>query len=534
MTQPSFDLRSQAWIPALFAVEPRPRDVSLREALASAGDIREIAHPSPLVTAALHRLLLAVLHRVFGPEDDAAWQRLWRAGRFDIAQVGHYLDSQEGRFDLFHPERPFFQSPGLPRSAATSVAKLGHENSAGNNPLLFDHSRDEDPAAMALAEAARQVAAHQAFAIGGLIGRLPGDPPSAEAAHLVKAAVVLPTGDNLFETLLLNMVRRNDDEPFDSANDAPAWEQGPPSAEASAPRGYLDLLTWQSRRILLFPDEDGATVRQVAIMAGCRFPHGMNIERYETMVGYAVRKNPAKGQPPWGPVGFQPERALWRDSIALLQGASGPNGSPELTRRPMTLNHLNELQTAGYLDRNRTYSLRAFGMSSDRAKVFLWRAEQMPLPAALLREPGMVAVLEIGVKAADDAGRALRASVRDLSARVLAPDGDADPKRVGALVDSLAPERSYWPALDVPFRDYVLRLSAEFEADAGRSAMEKWGDAIRGAAWEAMQRTERALETSGRGFHAAAVIRPRFTVRIAKAVEPLMPAKQPAPQEVSS
>ena len=43
-----------------------------------------------MVTAALHRLLLAVLHRVFGPENLATWKRLWQAGRFDATALDDY------------------------------------------------------------------------------------------------------------------------------------------------------------------------------------------------------------------------------------------------------------------------------------------------------------------------------------------------------------------------------------------------------------------------------------------------------------
>lgn len=526
----SFDLRSEPWIPVLSEGAPQPRDVSLRESLANAPSIRAIVHPSPLVSVALHRLLLAVLHRVFGPEDDEEWSTLWKSGEFDMARLDDYLGSQSGRFDVFHPQRPFYQSPGLPNSAATSVAKLGHEFSAGNNPMLFDHSQDNAPAGITPASAARLLVAHQAFAIGGLIGRLPGDPPSAEASHLVKAAVVSLTGDNLFETLMLNMARYNDDEPFDAKNDLPAWEQEPPAAIPRLPHGYLDLLTWQSRRVLLFPGDDGL-VREVAIMAGYRFPQGMGIESYETMAAYAARENPAKGQPPWAPVGFRPEKALWRDSVALLQGAGDVGGSPTRTRRPLVLDHVAQLQQQGFLDRTRTFSLGASGMSTDRAKVFLWRSEQMPLPAALLRSPDQVNVLAGAIRAAEDAGAALRSSVRDLAAKLLDAQGKADPARVSALVDSLAPHRSYWPLLDLPFRTFVRRLSAEYDTDEGQAAGEEWSEAIRSAAKAALLRAERALETSARGFRAAAEARPRFAGRLTKALEGLAPASAIDSQE---
>ena len=171
---PSFNLVHEPWLPVLYTGEPLSREVSLLEALRDAHRIRELADPSPLVTVALHRLLIAVLHRVFGPANDDEWAELWQSGRFGPDRLEAYFRQCESRFDLFDAEHPFYQTPGLPGTSATTIAKLGHEFAAGNNPLLFDHSKDDAPVALEPAEAARRLVAHQAFAVGGLVSRLPG------------------------------------------------------------------------------------------------------------------------------------------------------------------------------------------------------------------------------------------------------------------------------------------------------------------------------------------------------------------------
>ena len=124
----SFNLISEPWIPVLFAGESQPRDISLHEVLARAPDITELVHPSPLVTVALHRLLLAVCHRIYGPESEDTWGQLWNAGRFDNELLGAYFDAWRHRFDLFDEERPFYQTPGLPEAIATTIAKLAAIN----------------------------------------------------------------------------------------------------------------------------------------------------------------------------------------------------------------------------------------------------------------------------------------------------------------------------------------------------------------------------------------------------------------------
>ena len=62
----SFDLLKRAWVPCIRA-DGTLDELSLRDALVRAHELRALHGESPLVVAALYRLLLAVLHRVFGP-----------------------------------------------------------------------------------------------------------------------------------------------------------------------------------------------------------------------------------------------------------------------------------------------------------------------------------------------------------------------------------------------------------------------------------------------------------------------------------
>jgi CRISPR system Cascade subunit CasA len=87
-----FNLVSEPFIPCLMPDgSERPFDV--RDALVRAHEISQLRDSSPLVTAALHRLLLAVLHRVFGPASLAEWRNLWAdgKGRFDPFRLDAYL-----------------------------------------------------------------------------------------------------------------------------------------------------------------------------------------------------------------------------------------------------------------------------------------------------------------------------------------------------------------------------------------------------------------------------------------------------------
>ncbi len=517
--KPSFNLTREPWIPVRFHGDHHPRDVSLREALARAPDIAELTDPSPLVTVALHRLLLAICHRVWGPSSERAWQALWEARQFDIGPLDRYLEQWAHRFDLFDEERPFYQVADLPQAAATTVAKLGHEYAAGNNPALFDHSLDGRPVALDPAASARLLVALQSFAVGGLIARLPGDPPSAESSHLFKAAVQVVTGANLFETLVLNLVALNRETlNLRPERNIPAWEAEPPRAERRAPAGLIDLLTWQPRRVLLFPSA-GGMVPLAAIMAGNSMPPDLAIETMEPMAAYVWRD--VKNQYPWFPVGFRPEEALWRQGPALLEFAH------EKGRRAATLDWLSSLRAAGRLE-PRSFGLAMFGLSADRAKVFLWRAESLPLPDAYLVNGDLIGRVTRCINTAGDVAAKVLGATRSMANDALEPYGTADRDRVSALVESLAPARTYWPRLDEPFRRLMVRLAETYDTDNGDAAIAEWVTAIRVAAVDSFERAASALETSSRGYRAAALARPRLLTNLAEALKPLLPEPEEA------
>src|SRR5262249_51626163 len=151
-----------------------------------------------------------------------------------------------------------------------------------------EHDWETRPAA----SAACWLVAFQAFALGGTITREKGKKPSADAGQLVKSAVVLAKGDNLFQTLMLNLVQYSADEEkpfaFSADRDKPAWErEGETSPIDRRYDGYLDLLTWQSRRVKLVPerDEDGDLrgVWGVIAMQGFELPDRYSRHQRESM-----------------------------------------------------------------------------------------------------------------------------------------------------------------------------------------------------------------------------------------------------------
>lgn len=82
-----FNLVDKKWIPCLMLKDSRAEELSLRETLIDAHKISEVFDNSPLVTVSLHRLLLAILHRNFGPASFGKWRELWKEKKWNAEKL---------------------------------------------------------------------------------------------------------------------------------------------------------------------------------------------------------------------------------------------------------------------------------------------------------------------------------------------------------------------------------------------------------------------------------------------------------------
>ncbi len=521
----SFNLLDEQWIPCRM-VDGETRELSLIDALCQSHEVLAILHPSPLVTVALHRLLLAILHRVFGPSDWRCWQKIWNEGHFDQTSIGQYLERWRDRFDLFDEKHPFYQTAEVGFDYAKSAAKLPHELASGNNPTLFDHTIMKEPPIVSAAKAARFVVAHQGYAVGGLVsseeGRKKQD-GSADSAFMVKGAAILAIGRNLFETLMLNFVQYNpdDEEPFalDAERDIPAWERDECVKPVDRlPDGYLDWLTWQSRRIRLKPEADDQrrpVVREAVIMKGYQLPDNQWRYGRETMIAFRKFEKATRNQEPWLAIAFTEDRALWRDMLSLVQSVD------EKSVRPRTMDWLADLRSRGVFEENRALQLSAYGLCSDRARIDFWRHEALPLPLAYLSDEELVSSLGNALSLAEDAGNRLRESTWLLARLVLVPDeskklGEEAKKDVSNMCKELSPGRLYWSRLETHFKKLVVELPDDSSIDQhgstfyGERCLPEWAETLRKVALEAFYAATAALGGSGRALKARAKAESQF------------------------
>ncbi|HKZ85385.1 MAG TPA: type I-E CRISPR-associated protein Cse1/CasA [Anaerolineae bacterium] len=494
-----FNLIHEAWIPCIRR-NGASAELSLRQTLAEAHALRELYAETPPVTAALHRLLLAVMHRVFGPKRRADWQRLWEAGHFDMGRLDAYLGKWRHRFNLFDSERPFYQSR-YKGASEKSVVSLVLEMASGNNATLFDHHTETASATLTPAQAARAVLTSQAFGFGGLSGM----PEKFTDAPGAKGILFFAQGDSLFETLMLNLIRypqEGGDMPS-GPDDQPAWEMNDPfKPDRSTPHGYLDYLTWHNRCVLLLPERAGNEVIVQKMIWG----PGLRLEAEVRDPMKHYREDKRTG---FVPLSFNSDRALWRDSSALLQLKKSD------TRPPTAFFWLSTLIDEDAIGLAQVYRFMALGLSKDQAKLEFFRSEALPLPLKYLHGDLLVDKLSTSLGHATDVARRLNGAVFTLARLILKPattdeelakePGREERDRINQFTSHWAIDRYYWSALELPFRRMMVDLPQKPD-----EAQTHWRDELRLAARRAFDCVERYVGTDSRSGRAVVRARQQF------------------------
>ena len=512
---PSFNLVDAAWVPCV-TQDGTVQEFGLYEALTRAHELQGLHGESPLVEAALYRLLLAILHRKFGPAGYEAWQALWLRGHWDESSLLDYFDHWRGRFDLFDAERPFYQAPD-DRVKPKSLLSLVPHQASGNNPTLFDHSQESRGLELSPAESARALVTAQAFGLGGLSGL----PQKFTDGTCARGIIFLVQGTNLFETLALNLIRYPDPGLFPSeGQDLPAWEMDDPYLPGrQQPLGYLDYLTWQNRRVLLRPlvgADQQISVREMTVAPALRLASGLR----DPMKHYRLdeKRGPRR-------LDFHEERALWRDSAALfrLRGREAQGGS--LYQPPQALSWLYELPEDGSLtdaDQASVRRLRALGMASYQGRVDFYQSEELPLREVYLRDEALVEQLRLALDLAENTRNQLWGALSRLAALTISPEADREGGRqpakgdVAKLITQWGGERDYWGRLGVPF---FSTLDALADPDRQDAAWTAWVQTLSRAAWQVLDRMIDQLGDDAAALKASVLARGQMAAGLGKVLK---------------
>jgi len=374
----SFNLTHQPWIPVVFP-DFQCRTLSLIELFEQWQSIRDIQGDNPPTTLALTRLLLALLHHVYqGPKDEDHWEEIQEDNG---QQVIAYLEAHQDRFDLFHPAYPFMQDGALNQVKPVPIYAL-HTMSQCR---VFSHEHEWSGYTLTAPEAARLLVRLQGVDITSLrafyVGQSSGN-RSAVNTPSVNAANVLIQGENLRQTLLLNLIRYDPDSNYPSVingPDIPFWEIGYAGKPIKAkPAGYIQYLTFPWRRLKLFGTPDGIT--EIAITMGHSLPDKVSPQQWECAIAYRDDK----------PVRLSLEKQLWRNADCFILSVPA-----DKTHRPRIIDWLATLRAEELAEG--LVHLRVMGFSADKAKPLGWAMESFAVPSCYITDETLASDLKAAI-----------------------------------------------------------------------------------------------------------------------------------------
>lgn len=363
-----YNLIEEKWIPVRLLDGSRV-ELGIKDTLLRSKEIAEIEDPSPLVVAALHRFLLAVLYRALeGPTDIDQAKALFKNG-LPGDKIDAYLKKWKDRFWLFDEKYPFGQVPDYQpkerngKKEWRSWLAIAAEHNADNAKVLFDHVEIAAAGSIPTSNAARWLLACQTFALGG--GN--SDFVYTKGAPSANAVMVMPLGVNLHDTLIFNLVW---EKKIVWDADSPIWEREPElvksleKGKARPVMGFVDLFTWQSRSIKINLNGNGDAVSELAFASGIE----CSSEDYvDPMFGYRIDEKNGKL-----PIQFR-ERGLWRDFDSLLPDES--RLAPQVIEHAATLSRTTPQRYPR--------AVMVLGLSNSKAKIEFWRMERFTLPITL-------------------------------------------------------------------------------------------------------------------------------------------------------
>ncbi len=510
-----FNLIDEPWIPCI-DLQGRGVEYGIRDTLLKAHELREIYDNSPLVTVAIHRLLLALLYRAHeGPCDFQTWMVLFRNAGFDQYKLTGYLNKHRNRFNLVDDNYPFFQMAKLEMKKPVSVARLATECASGNNATLFDHTFDKEEIAWSAAQAARWLVGCQSFALGfgksskaTINGAEETLPYSADAIALRGMNIWLQ-GATVFDTLMINLTPTDD-------NSLPPWElndshkyrdklSGKIRKQISC-FGFVDRFTWQSRLVRLLPC-DGVFSRMYSTQG-----RSSDKSSGDPMKVYRISKEEGISALP-----LSSDKAAWRDAHSIL--TIPPGNSKE--QRPECFNLFARARFDGAIPPEKDFRVQVVGLASARnkaGKFLLWRHERMPVLVEILNDMNLIEQLGVLLQNAEQAASELNHRTRRIAKLYLKPDGQKpDKDEVTNVAESIDPCPAYWARMEKHFLALLEHLPEDWDnanegwkPDAEQMATNTWREQVKKEAMQALEESTRSLGTTARAIQAVARIRTDF------------------------
>lgn len=486
----TFNLTTEPWIQVLDH-DGTIQEVSLPDAIIHARDYERLAGETQTQNFAILRLILAVLLTIYArvdeegteePIEDAAdafarWGAIWKEGKFSSKVISDYFNSWSERFELFDSERPFGQVRSTLEGGTEYKASklLGDLSESGHKTRLFPIRALKGKESATPDEAARWLVYINAFDDSGVkINKIIEDGGvKPGTGWLGKIGIIYPEGQNLFETLMYNlMLLDRDGAPWPDPK--PAWEREQVrESQRTAiplPDNLPELFTISSRRISLIQEND--KVIGFTSYGGDSFPEINALTEPHTIW---QKPQPKKNRP----VSFSirkhdPSRQIWRDFSNILIEEKKEDKIPGI------ISWVNSLRRKKLVRADTKITFRTCGVIYDanNSSVIDAIGDDLILTTSLIADQGdwkpriqgeVTKITEL----AEAAG-----NMTENIARSIGCSGD-DPVKTAYKQG----EERIYSLVNIPFKQWIASLNPENEDDM-EAKMDEWSEQARKLSYE--------------------------------------------------
>jgi len=491
-----FNLIDEKWIPVRFLDGSRD-ELGISDTLLRSGEIAVIEDQSPLIVAALHRFLLAVLYRALeGPTDIEQAKRIFREG-LPEDRIAAYLHHWRDRFWLIDEKYPFWQVPSFAPKKWRSWTALAVEFNADTAKVLFDHENEAEPGSISLASTARWLLATQTFAVSTGKSEIShtGTAPSAGSV------LAIPIGQTLHDSLLFCLVPQNRTV---TESDLPIWEKEPDSLEylktkikviakkgeekdrtiERPPSGIVDMYTWRTRSVII-RESPNENVSEIGFASGVGYLETM---ASDPMIGHSIKeirdKETKEKVKKKLAIQFE-EKGVWRDFDSLLP--DGTDLAPKVMDHAATLSKIaRERAPIGVIILGQKYF-------PPRPNIAFWRAEHFVLPEAISGNCNLRFEIRQILDDAEKAGDSLEHACNSY-AKAIIGHGEriVEKEDVLKFVQQMPVLPHYWSNLETNFHKILTSYTLGYESEVIRS---EWLSYVRSALLTAWRLHSSAVST---------------------------------------
>ena len=491
-----FNLLEEKWI-LVRKSDCTVAELSVTDVLLHAHEHKELAGELPTQDISIQRFLGAILQTVFSRytvsgelqeienESDARnrWKTWWSAGQFPEKPIQSYLAQWHDRFWLFHPERPFYQTNAAQIGTPYDAKKLnGAVSESGNKIRLFSARSGAWKNTLTYPEAARWLLHINSFDDSSGKKKTEGT-GSPGVGYLGKLGLIAAKGENLFETLMLNLIPFNLTSKEIWPSECPIWELDQPrSAERcviAPPKSLSELYTLQSRRIILI--SEGEFVTKYKLLGGDFY--GDDTDVYiEPMTFWDNDKN-KKTQ--INPKKFDSSIRMWREFAAVFE-----NG--EESSSPGVMRWVNYIDRKKLIDRRKQIVFQIISMTygSKNSSVSDTFTQSLTFHADLLTNIGerWRTIIAGEVSKYDKTVESLAELVKAVKKAA-----GMSPKTVDELFiakkenakkekkDQQNACEQFYFSVDIPFREWLASIDPQWEigSDEEYECLEHWHNTVK-------------------------------------------------------